>query len=142
MAGILHYISGNGCKHWHNGKVSLVELEATLSKNSLQALMESLVNCRQCASRSWGHCKALDYQGLITRGGRCESDGGISYWVFRADMSDMEIQEYLEIVGVPLEGVHNPPSQYDCTGRYFSYPIDVIRKGSRILVKQHYGYDV
>lgn len=84
---------------------------------------------------------AKDY-GLIAKGSKSDFDSGKHFWLFRG-VSLRKIVEYFIRVGWNYHGVENPPSMYDCTGRYFSHRIDVKRgRNGKILVTQWFGYDV
>ena len=65
------------------------------------------------------------------------TESGIYFWIFPRKVSDKFIRSYCErthsIYGIPTENI---------AGDYFSYPLEINRKGSRAIATIVWGYDI
>jgi hypothetical protein len=66
---------------------------------------------------------------------------GTDYYLFEGNSMKVIIKELEK--HIDINGYTPSPSPYDCTGRYFSYPINVkILSENRVLISQNWAYDV
>jgi Mor family transcriptional regulator len=66
---------------------------------------------------------------------------GKNYYLFEGNNLKEIINELEKFIDI--DGVNLTPSAYDCTGRYFSYPIEIkILSENRVLISQSWGLDV
>ena len=103
-------------------------------------------HCTRCATNGRFTCPADTIPGLRKRG--CyyfgdDGDSGIYYWIFEKGTTDAVIKEYLNSVDIDLDGTQDRGTpMYDCTGDFFAGKVQISRRGSRVLVTQHWGIDV
>ena len=130
------------------------DTQETMLKNLIAAgfpdMVELIVQgrvgrrCAYCTLNDRFTCPALTIPELRQRGVRYfEDDGGsgVYYWIFKRNTRDETIKEYLASVNIEFDGVHID-SAYDCSGRFCSRQVNILRQGSRVLVTQHWGIDV
>ncbi len=137
------YINNLGCEHWEDRDVSRARVEEIARNNNIDYDFVKHT-CTTCSKHNYTVCPMVVIPGLLKKGTRYHSDNGesgVSYWVFKGSVPDAEIFEYLEAVGVEPEGFH-ANSMYDCTGKLCANSVSLVRKGSRVLVTQLWGYDV
>jgi len=128
-----------------DGKMKLIYM---LRKENIRDLADEMerneCHCSRCVNNGVFDCPEQRIPELKSCGSHHFGDdetSGINYWIFKKGTEGEIIREYLQKQGVSFEGV-GIDSKYDCTGKFFSCQVDILRKGSRVLVTQRWGIDV